>query len=61
MSIRVSCHCGHVTRARAELHWLMLADADGTVLDTLELRRDKQVQAMLRMLTSVVDIDVERS
>ncbi len=32
-----------------------------SILDTIELRREKQVQTMLRMLTSVVDIDVERS
>ncbi len=43
------------------MHWISLIDVDGTILETLEIRREKQAQAMLRMLTSAVDIDVERS
>ena len=43
------------------MHWISLADGGGTVCETLEIRREKQVQAMLRILTSAVDIHVERS
>lgn len=43
------------------MHWIALADADGTICETIEIRREQQFQAMLRMLTSAVDIHAQRS